>query len=63
MSHIGASLQAPKIGRISGLDSAEVGCTTNTTCLDPSDATYVDEIHTSVSKLNKGHADYWPIRK
>ena len=46
----------------SGLDTPDFGFNVldpdNT--LDPTDADFVDEIHTHVSLSSKGHADYFP---
>jgi len=56
------NLQSPKVARITGLDTADLGfnCNNPQDCLDPSDADFVDEIHTSMSFKNKGHADFFP---
>jgi len=63
----GANLKSPKVARITGLDTSGIGfnCLFDPNdCLDPSDADFVDEIHTLVSGvLTKGHADYFPIPK
>lgn len=62
----GSNLQNPKVARITGLDTAGIGFNClldNNDCLDASDADFVDEIHTLVSALSKGHADFYPIPK
>ena len=62
----GANLRSPKIARITGLDTSGIAfnCLFDPNdCLDPSDADFVDEIHSLVSALPKGHADYYPIPK
>ena len=59
-------MRSPKIARITGLDTSGIAfnCLFDPNdCLDPSDADFVDEIHSLVSALPKGHADYYPIPK
>ncbi|CAH1801083.1 unnamed protein product, partial [Owenia fusiformis] len=61
--YIGMQLQNPKIGRISGLDPAELGfdLEDKDDVLDPTDADFVDVIHTSwISEQPKGHVDFYP---
>ncbi|XP_067949181.1 lipase member H-like [Watersipora subatra] len=60
----GAKIQSPKLARITGLDTSGIGfqCLfSGENCLDPSDATFVDEIHTLISALPRGHADFYPL--
>ncbi|KAF6025030.1 hypothetical protein EB796_016647 [Bugula neritina] len=62
----GEKLQSPKVARITGLDTSGIGfgCLfSNKNCLDPSDAEFVDEIHSLISALPKGHADFYPMPK
>merc|ERR1719495_1252396 len=57
----GKRLQNPKLARISGMDVPDYGFVASDTdnMLDPSDASFVDEIHTHVSVSLKGHADFF----
>lgn len=61
----GANLQKPsKVARITGLDTSGIAFNClidDNDCLDPSDAVFVDEIHTLVSAIPRGHADFYPI--
>ncbi|CAH1793683.1 unnamed protein product, partial [Owenia fusiformis] len=63
VSFAGKELTNPKISTIFGLDTAEgnFNCSDPTDCLNPTDADLVVEIHTMVSRTDKGHIDFWPL--
>lgn len=62
----GKYMRSGKVGRITGLDPARPGFTTNDPAsrLHRNDAEFVDVIHTCAGMLgseeNLGHADFWP---
>ncbi|XP_038107065.1 pancreatic lipase-related protein 2 isoform X1 [Culex quinquefasciatus] len=62
----GSSVRSGKVARISGLDPALPGFTDSApdSRLDPSDARFVDVIHTCAGMLGSdaklGHVDFWP---
>ncbi|CAH1793682.1 unnamed protein product [Owenia fusiformis] len=63
ISFAAKQLTNPKLPKLFGLDTAEgeFNCSDTADCLNPTDADFVAEIHTMVSRTDKGHIDFWPL--